>query len=42
MNNKIIINNLIQIKAIINSPNIDDRLTNYLPTTIGHWNNNQC
>ena len=37
MNNKIIINNLIQTKAIINSLNIENKSTNYLTTTIRHW-----
>ena len=42
INDKLIINNLIQSKLIINSPNIDNKLIYYLTAAIEHWNDNQC
>ena len=36
------VNNLIQMEAIVDSPNIDYKLINYLIITIEHWNSIQC
>ena len=36
------VNNLIQMQAIIDIQNIDDKLINYLIITIEHWNSIQC
>ena len=36
------VNKLIQSKANIDNPNINDKQINYLTTAIEHWNGNQC